>query len=555
MPQRRTITKPKARARANHYERDLDRGPANHVPLSPLSFLARAATVYADKPAVIHGDRSFTYAQLYARCRRLASALRRRRVGRGDTVAVMAPNVPAMLEAHYGVPMAGAVLNPLNYRLDARSIAFMLEHAGTRVLITDREFSDTIGQALGTLRRRLTVIDIDDPLHEGGTLLGEKDYEAFLEEGDPEYAWRGPADEWQAISLLYTSGTTGNPKGVVYAHRGAYLNALGNALAFGLTPRAVYLWTLPMFHCDGWTYTWAVTAAGGTHVCLRRVDPALIFPAIQRHRVTHMCGAPIVMTMLVHAPAEVKVTFDHVVEMATGGAAPPSAVIAAMEALGFRVTHLYGLTETYGPATLCAWQADWDGLDLTARAEKMARQGVRYPTLEDLMVADPRTMKPVTRNGAVLGELMLRGNTVMKGYLKNPRATREAFRRGWLHTGDLAVWHPDGYMEIKDRSKDIIISGGENISSLEVEEALYRHPAVMEAAVVARPDPRWGEVPCAFVTLKPGAPPVTAEELIQWSRDHLARYKVPRHVVFGPLPKTSTGKIQKFVLREQAKDA
>jgi len=555
VPQRRTITKPKARARANHYERDLDRGPANHVPLSPLSFLARAATVYADKPAVIHGDRSFTYAQLYARCRRLASALRRRRVGRGDTVAVMAPNVPAMLEAHYGVPMAGAVLNPLNYRLDARSIAFMLEHAGTRVLITDREFSDTIGQALGTLRRRLTVIDIDDPLHEGGTLLGEKDYEAFLEEGDPEYAWRGPADEWQAISLLYTSGTTGNPKGVVYAHRGAYLNALGNALAFGLTPRAVYLWTLPMFHCDGWTYTWAVTAAGGTHVCLRRVDPALIFPAIQRHRVTHMCGAPIVMTMLVHAPAEVKVTFDHVVEMATGGAAPPSAVIAAMEALGFRVTHLYGLTETYGPATLCAWQADWDGLDLTARAEKMARQGVRYPTLEDLMVADPRTMKPVARNGAVLGELMLRGNTVMKGYLKNPGATRAAFRRGWFHTGDLAVWHPDNYMEIKDRSKDIIISGGENISSLEVEEVLYRHPAVMEAAVVARPDPRWGEVPCAFVTLKPGAPPVTGEDIIQWSRDHLARYKVPKHVVFGSLPKTSTGKIQKFVLREQARNA
>jgi len=555
VPQRRKIAKPKARARANHYERDLDRGPANYVPLSPLSFLARAASVYPDKPAVIHGDRSFTYAQLYARCRRLASALRRRRIGPGDTVAVMAPNVPAMLEAHYGVPMAGAVLNALNYRLDARSIAFMLEHGGTKVLLTDREFSDTIGQALGLVKRKLTVIDIDDPLHDGGRLLGEKDYEAFLDEGDPEHAWRGPADEWQAICLLYTSGTTGNPKGVVYHHRGAYLNALGNALAFGLTPRAVYLWTLPMFHCNGWTYTWAVTAAGGTHVCLRRVDPALIFPAIRRHGVTHMCGAPIVMTALIHAPDEVKVTFDHVVEIATGGAAPPSAVIAAMEAMGFRVTHLYGLTETFGPSTVCAWQPAWDGLDRNARVEKMARQGVRYPTLEDLMVADPRTLKPVPRNGTVVGELMLRGNTVMKGYLKNPRATQEAFRRGWLHTGDLAVWHPDNYMEIKDRSKDIIISGGENISSLEVEEVLYRHPAVMEAAVVARPDPRWGEVPCAFVTLKPGAPAVTAEALIRWSRDNLAHYKVPKHVVFGPLPKTSTGKIQKFVLREQAKDA
>jgi len=555
VPQRRKITKPKARAGANHYERDLGRGATNHVPLSPLSFLSRAASVYPDKPAVIHGDRSFTYAEFYGRCRRLASALRRRRIGLGDTVAVMAPNVPAMLEAHYGVPMAGAVLNALNYRLDARSIAFMLEHGRAKALITDREFSDTIAQALGMLKRRLTVIDIDDPLHDGGQLLGEKDYEALLDEGDPEYAWRGPADEWQAISLLYTSGTTGNPKGVVYHHRGAYLNALGNALAFGLTPCSVYLWTLPMFHCNGWTYTWGVTAAGGTHVCLRRVDPALIFPAIKRHRVSHMCGAPIVMTMLVHASADVKIAFDHLVEMATGGAAPPSAVIAAMESMGFRVTHLYGLTETFGPSALCAWQQEWDGLDPKARAEKMARQGVRYPTLEDLMVADPRTMKPVPRDGAVLGELMLRGNTVMKGYLKNPGATRAAFRRGWFHTGDLAVWHPDNYMEIKDRSKDIIISGGENISSLEVEEVLYRHPAVMEAAVVARPDPRWGEVPCAFVTLKPGAPPVTGEDIIQWSRDHLARYKVPKHVVFGSLPKTSTGKIQKFVLREQARNA
>jgi len=551
----RTKTPRTKARRTNPFEQALDRGPANYAPLTPLSFLARAATVYPDKPAVIHGDRTWSYADFYARCRRLASALRRRGIRRGDTVAVMAPNVPALLEAHYGVPMAGAVLNALNYRLDARTIAFILEHGEAKVLITDREFSDTVGQALGMLRRKITVIDIDDPLHAGGQLLGEKDYEAFLAEGDPDWAWRGPADEWQAICLLYTSGTTGNPKGVVYHHRGAYLNALGNALAFGLTPASVYLWTLPMFHCSGWTYAWAVTAAGGTHVCLRRVEPALIFPAIKRHRVTHMCGAPIVMTTLIHAPEAVKVTFDHVVEMATGGAAPPSTVIAAMEAMGFRVTHLYGLTETYGPSTLCAWQADWEGLPLKARAEKMARQGVRYPTIEDLIIADPRSMAPVPRDGRTVGEVMLRGNTVMKGYLKNPRATRAALRRGWFHTGDLAVWHPDNYMEIKDRSKDIIISGGENISSLEVEEVLYSHPAVMEAAVVAKPDEKWGEVPCAFVTLKPGAPPVGAEDLIQWSRDKLARYKVPKHVVFGALPKTSTGKIQKFVLREQARSA
>jgi len=374
----------------------------------------------------------------------------------------------------------------------------------------------------------------------------------LLEEGSPDFQWRGPADEWQAICLLYTSGTTGDPKGVVYHHRGAYLNALGNALAFGLSPRSVYLWTLPMFHCSGWTYTWAVTAAGATHVCLRRVDPALIFPAIARHRVTHMCGAPIVMTTLIHAPEAVKSRFDHTVEMATGGAAPPSAVIAAMESMGFRVTHLYGLTETYGPATLCAWQPEWDALAADERAAAMARQGVGYPTLEALMVADPATMEPVARDGATLGEVMLRGNTVMKGYLKNPRATRAALRGGWFHSGDLAVWHPDSYIEIKDRSKDIIISGGENISSLEIEEVLYRHPQVMEAAVVAKPDPKWGEVPCAFVTLKPGAPPVAAAEIVAWCRDNLAHYKAPRHVVFGQLPKTSTGKIQKYVLRDRA---
>jgi len=530
----------------------LARREANHAALTPLSFLARAAAVYPEKCAVIHGSLRFSYREFYERCCRLADALRKRGVKEGVTVSVMAPNVPALLEAHYGVPMAGGVLNALNYRLDAASIAFILDHANTKVLITDGEFSGTVKAALAQVSRKPLVIDIDDPLYEGGERLGEMDYEAFLATGDPTAPWQPPRDEWQALSLCYTSGTTGNPKGAVFHHRGAFLNAVGNVISFGVSPQSVYLWTLPMFHCNGWTYTWAVTAASATHVCLRRVDPALIFPAIAEHRVTHLCGAPIVLNMLVNAPAEVQRKFEHRVEVATGGAAPPSAIIAAMERMGFHVTHLYGLTESYGPATLCAWQEAWGELDLEGKARKMARQGVRYLTQESARVMDPATMTAVPADGETLGELMLRGNTVMKGYLKNPAASAEAFAGGWFHTGDLAVTHPDGYVELKDRSKDIIISGGENISSLEVEEVLYRHPQVLEAAVVARPDATWGETPCAFVTPKPGAS-VDAAGIIAWCREHLAHYKVPKTVVFGALPKTSTGKIQKFVLREQAK--
>ncbi len=536
------------------YDQDLAPTAANHVPLSPLSLLRRSAYVYPDKVAVIHGQQRYSYRELYERCRRLASALQGWGVGLGDTVAVMAPNVPALLEAHFGVPLAGAVLNALNVRLDAATIRFILQHGAARVLITDREFSGVIAQALEGLDSPPRVIDIDDPLAESGELLGELDYEAFLATGDPAFPYRLPADEWQAIALNYTSGTTGDPKGVVYHHRGAYLNALGDMLTMKLSDNTTYLWTLPMFHCDGWCFTWAVTGAAGTHVCLRKVDPTLIFPLIREHSVNRMCGAPIVLNMLIHAPETVKQRFDHTIEVVTGGAAPPSQVIARMEDMGFHVTHMYGLTESYGPATVCIEKPDWQALPLAERAALMARQGVVHATAEDCMIADPETLEPVPADGETVGELMLRSNTVMKGYLKNPAATAKAFRGGWFHSGDLGVMHPDGYVEVKDRAKDIIISGGENISSLEVEEVLYKHPAVMEAAVVARPDETWGETPCAFVTLRPDAGEVAAEDIIQWCRDHMAHFKVPRTVVFGELPKTSTGKIQKFVLRHRTQD-
>ena len=536
---------------------ELRQREANHVPLSPLSFLERSARVYPDKVAVVHGDRRIGYAELYRRCRRLASALVKAGVRKGDTVAIIAPNIPAMLEAHFGIPMTGAILNTINTRLDGPAIAFGLKHAEAKLLFADRDHADAVRAALKDLDAPPRVIDIVDPEgkngHPDSMAIGDLDYEAFLAQGDPDFAWQLPDDEWQSIALNYTSGTTGDPKGVVYHHRGAYLNAMGNALAFGLTPDTAYLWTLPMFHCNGWTYPWAVTLVGGTHVCLRQVDAARIFELIGSERVTHLCAAPIVLNMLIHSPVKPAERYAHPVEVATGGAAPPSAVIEQAEQLGFRITHLYGLTETYGPATLCAWQHDWDGLDLTQRAARMARQGVAMPTQQEVTVIDPDTAERVSADGATIGEIAIRGNTVMKGYLKNPASTEEAFKGGWFRSGDLAVLHPDGYIEIKDRLKDIIISGGENISTLEVEEVLYRHPKVMEAAVVAKPDAKWGETPCAFVTPKPGADDVTAEEIIKWCRANLAAFKCPKHVVFGELPKTSTGKVQKNVLRERAK--
>jgi fatty-acyl-CoA synthase len=532
---------------------DLPPLTANHVPLSPISFLLRAARIYPHRTAVIHGARRYTYAQMAERSRRLASALNQAGIAPGDVVAVLAPNTPEMLEAHYGVPMAGAVLMTVNIRLDAAAIGFILQHSGAKFFLVDSEFAATARAALATLPQPLPVVDIIDSEGPGGEPLGTRDYEAFLATGDAAAPIHTPKDEWEAISLSYTSGTTGNPKGVVAHHRGAYLNAAANALAFTLTPRSVYLWTLPMFHCNGWTYTWAVTLQGGTHVCLRRVEPGAIFAAIADHGVTHMCAAPVVLTMLIHAPDEQKRTFSHAVAIATGGAAPPSPVIAQMEAMGFDVTHLYGLTECYGPATICLWQPGLDALPLAEKSAFMARQGVNHPMLEEVAVIDPATMAPVPPDGTTLGEVMLRGNTVMKGYLRNPAANAEAFAGGWFHTGDLGVMHKDGYIEVKDRAKDIVISGGENISTLEVEEVLYAHPAIMEAAVVAEPDEKWGEVPHAFITPRPGAVPPTEAEVMEWCRTRLARFKCPKRVTFGPLPKTSTGKIQKYELRQRLK--
>jgi fatty-acyl-CoA synthase len=540
---------------ANPFSRDLDRNPANFAPLTPLSFIGRAASVYPERLALVHGGQRFSWSETYERCRRLASALARRGVGAGDTVAVMLPNIPPMYEAHFGIPMCGAVLNTLNTRLDGESIAFMLRHGEAKVLISDREFSPAIEKALAASRPRPYVIEVDDPEYAGeGKRLGDTDYESFLRTGDPQYAWVWPADEWDAISLNYTSGTTGDPKGVVYHHRGAYLNAVCNIVTWSMPQHAVYLWTLPMFHCNGWTFTWSMAANAGINVCLRRVDAAAIFELIREHRVTHYCGAPIVHSMLINAPEELKKGISHKVHGMVAAAAPPAAMIEGMERMGFDLTHVYGLTETYGPATVCAKHEEWAALDIGERTRLNARQGVRYLMEEGLAVMDPRTMQPVPPDGETMGEIMFRGNITMKGYLKNPKATQAALQGGWFHSGDLAVMQPDGYIKIKDRSKDVIISGGENISSLEVEDVLYRHPAVLAAAVVAKPDERWGEAPCAFVELKPGVR-VSAAELVEFCRSHLARFKVPRAVVFGELPKTSTGKIQKFVLREKAKSA
>jgi fatty-acyl-CoA synthase len=534
------------------YENGFDKNAANYVPLTPIGFLLRTASVYPDRLAVAYGERRYSWRETLERCRRLAAALTARGVGRGDTVAVMAPNIPETFEAHFGVPMAGAVLNTLNIRLDPATIAFILQHGEAKVLITDTEFAPVIEQALDQLERKPVVIDIADAMGPGGKLLGEMDYEAFLATGDPSFPEVTPEDEWDAIALNYTSGTTGNPKGVVYHHRGAYLNALSNVLAWGIRHHPVYLWTLPMFHCNGWCFPWTITAMAGTHVCLRRVNAAAIYETILREGVTHLCGAPVVMNMLLNAGTGLTRTLDRRVEMMISGAALPAAVIEAAEGRGFHITHVYGLTECYGPVVICAWHDEWDELPAVERARLKARQGVAYPVLDGLTVADPTTLVPVAADGVTMGEVMMRGNVVMKGYFKNPGATEEAFAGGWFHSGDLGVMHPDGYIELKDRSKDIIISGGENISTIEVEDVLHRHPCVAEAAVVARPDLMWGETPCAFVTLKPEAT-TTADEIIAFCREHLAHFKAPRTVLFESLPRTSTGKIQKFVLRERAK--
>ena len=535
------------------YDRNLDRVSANFEPLSPLTFLERAASVYPNKTAVVYGDVRRTWSETYRRCRLLASALVRRGIGVGDTVSLMCPNLPEHFEVHFGVPMAGAVLNSINTRLDAPAVAFILKHAESKILITDREMYPVVSKALRLVDKQPIVIDIDDPTYEGGELLGEITYEAFLNEGDSSFQWQAPSDEWNAITLNYTSGTTGDPKGVVYHHRGAHLNAVSNALSWGMPNLATYLWTLPMFHCNGWCFPWTVAAVAGVNVCLRHVRPAHVIELIKQEKVDHLCGAPIVLSMLINLPDEMKEGLNHRVKVMTAGAPPPAAVIQGMEEMGFDVTHVYGLTETYGPCVVCAWNDEWDNKPIEERARLKARQGVRVPMQEGLMVADPLTMHPVPQDGETMGEIFMRGNIVMKGYLKNPKTTDAAFAGGWFHSGDLAVWYPDGYIEIKDRSKDIIISGGENISSIEVEETLFRHPLIQDAAVVAKPDEKWGEVPCAFVTLAPNAQ-MTEEEVIRYCRENMAHFKVPKKILFKELPRTSTGKVQKFILRQWANE-
>ncbi|MEM6902990.1 MAG: acyl-CoA synthetase [Pseudomonadota bacterium] len=544
----------KADRDVDHYDAPhLATNPANYQALSPLSFLPRTASIYPDRLSVIDGDRRFTWSETYARCRQLASALKHAGIEPGDTVSVLAPNILAAFEATHGVPMAGAVLNALNVRLDAVAIAFILDHGEAKALLVDPEFSALARDVLAIIDRPILVIDIDDPAMPDAEQVGSITYEAFLSTGDPEAEWQMPADEWQAIALNYTSGTTGDPKGVVYHHRGAYLNAIGNSLTWPLPHFPIYLWTLPMFHCNGWCFPWGITMMAGTHVCLRRIEAGAIFDAFADHGITHLCGAPIIMSMMLNANDTQRRVFSQPVKMMTAASAPPAATLREMAQMGIEVTHVYGLTEVYGPATVCAWKPEWDDETIETQATIKARQGVAYPVLEGLAVLDPQTMAPVPADGNTMGEIMMRGNIVMKGYLKNPDTTEKSFEGGWFHTGDLAVCHPDGYVEIKDRSKDIIISGGENISTIEVEGVIYDHPAVLEAAVVARPDDRWGETPCAFVAVKPDSV-LDEASLIAHCRERLASYKAPKTIIFGELPKTSTGKVQKYVLRERARE-